>query len=171
MTMGFRFRKTIKIMPGVRLNLSKSGVSLSLGRRGASLNIGTGGAKATVGIPGSGISYSTHLGKLPLGDDDRQPKSDSDSPDQTINLGSLSAAERDLFAGIQALNAGNVEAAYAHLQQAADLPDGAFLMGILALQEGDADAAITHLTHAQEKADQLGEHFAKVSITPLPLWM
>ena len=33
--MGFRFQKRIKIMPGVRLNLSKSGASWSVGPRGA----------------------------------------------------------------------------------------------------------------------------------------
>lgn len=32
------FRKSIKILPGVRLNLSKSGVSASLGPRGATVN-------------------------------------------------------------------------------------------------------------------------------------
>jgi Protein of unknown function (DUF4236) len=32
--MGFRFRRSFKIAPGFRLNLSKSGVSASVGRRG-----------------------------------------------------------------------------------------------------------------------------------------
>ncbi len=56
--MGFRYRKSIKIVPGVRLNLSKSGVSTSIGRRGATVNIGHGRVKSTVGIPGTGLSYS-----------------------------------------------------------------------------------------------------------------
>lgn len=56
--MAFRYRKSIKIVPGVKLNLSKSGVSTSLGRRGASVNIGHGRVKSTVGLPGSGISFS-----------------------------------------------------------------------------------------------------------------
>ena len=33
--MGFRFSKRIKILPGVSINLSKSGVSASVGPRGA----------------------------------------------------------------------------------------------------------------------------------------
>jgi glyoxylate carboligase len=37
--MGFRFRKTIKILPGVRVNLSKSGVTTSLGVPGATINV------------------------------------------------------------------------------------------------------------------------------------
>lgn len=61
--MGFRFRKSVKIMPGVRLNFSKSGVSTTLGTRGASLNIKRGRkAKMTVGVPGTGLSYSEHFG-------------------------------------------------------------------------------------------------------------
>ena len=56
--MGFRYRKTIKIVPGVKLNLSKSGVSTSIGRAGATVNIGHGRVKSTVGLPGSGMSYS-----------------------------------------------------------------------------------------------------------------
>lgn len=60
--MGIRFRRTISILPGVRLNFSKSGVSLSLGPRGASLNFGQRGTYANLDLPGSGLSYRTRLG-------------------------------------------------------------------------------------------------------------
>ena len=60
--MGFRFRKRIKIAPGISLNLSKSGISASLGKPGATVNIGPKGERVTVGIPGTGISYSDKLG-------------------------------------------------------------------------------------------------------------
>jgi len=33
--MGLRLRKSIKILPGVKLNISKSGISTSIGVRGA----------------------------------------------------------------------------------------------------------------------------------------
>ncbi|MCF8576947.1 DUF4236 domain-containing protein [Pseudomonas aeruginosa] len=33
--MAIRFRKSIKVVPGVRLNISKSGVSTSVGGKGA----------------------------------------------------------------------------------------------------------------------------------------
>lgn len=61
--MGIRFRKTITIAPGVRINLSKSGVSATVGPKGATLGIGRGGVHANVGIPGSGIFYRK---KLPI---------------------------------------------------------------------------------------------------------
>lgn len=60
--MGFRYRKSIRLAPGLRINLSKSGPSLSVGRRGATVNFGPKGTKLTVGIPGTGLSYQTKLG-------------------------------------------------------------------------------------------------------------
>lgn len=55
--MGFRFRRRLRIFPGLWLNLSKSGVSASLGRRGLTLNLARRGVRPTVGIPGSGLSW------------------------------------------------------------------------------------------------------------------
>lgn len=39
--MGLRFRRTISIFPGVRLNLSKSGISLSLRPRVPTIDVVT----------------------------------------------------------------------------------------------------------------------------------
>lgn len=68
--MGFRFRKSIKLFPGVRLNLSKSGVSTTIGRPGASMNIRGRRVRGTVGIPGSGMSYDA---ETTIGGDDHLP--------------------------------------------------------------------------------------------------
>ena len=57
--MGFGFRKSIKVIPGVRLNLSKSGVSTSIGGKGATVNVSKRGTKATLSIPGTGLHYKT----------------------------------------------------------------------------------------------------------------
>lgn len=59
--MGFRFRKTISIAPGVRVNLSSNGASLSLGPRGASISVGKKGTFANLGLPGTGLSYRARL--------------------------------------------------------------------------------------------------------------
>lgn len=51
--MGFRFRRSKKILPGVRLNLNKNSASLSFGPRGLKRTISTTGRSTTsVGIPG-----------------------------------------------------------------------------------------------------------------------
>lgn len=56
--MGLRFRKTISLFPGVRLNLSKSGVGVSAGVPGLRGSINSSGrVTGTVGIPGTGVSY------------------------------------------------------------------------------------------------------------------
>ena len=57
--MGFRFRKRIKILPGVYLNLSARGVSFSFGRKGLHYTVSSSGKRtASVGLPGTGMSYS-----------------------------------------------------------------------------------------------------------------
>ena len=57
--MAFRFRNTIRIAPGIRLNLGKTGVSLSTGVRGATVTAGKSGVHGNVGLPGTGLSYRT----------------------------------------------------------------------------------------------------------------
>jgi len=59
--MGFRLRKSINIIPGVRLNLSNGSPSLSVGPQGASVSFGSRGTFANLGLPGTGLSYRTRL--------------------------------------------------------------------------------------------------------------
>src|SRR2546427_608549 len=56
--MGWRYRSSVRLARGLRINLSRSGASLSVGRRGATVNLGRRGIRGTVGLPGSGIGYS-----------------------------------------------------------------------------------------------------------------
>lgn len=58
--MGFRFRRSVRILPGVRLNLSGGGASVSLGPRGFHYTVGSKGARVTAGIPGTGLSWSQY---------------------------------------------------------------------------------------------------------------
>ena len=61
--MGFKFRKQIKIAPGISLNLGKKSASVSVGTNGLKQTYSTTGKTTTTfGIPGSGISYSTTNG-------------------------------------------------------------------------------------------------------------
>lgn len=63
--MGLRFRKSIKIAPGVRLNFGKKSTSISFGGKGFRYTINSKGQRrTTVGIPGTGIYYTeTHSSK------------------------------------------------------------------------------------------------------------
>jgi len=58
----FRFRRSIRILRWLRLNIGKRGVSTSIGVKGAYVTLGHGHARETAGIPGSGLSY-THVDK------------------------------------------------------------------------------------------------------------
>ncbi len=61
--MGFRFRRTIKILPGIKINISKSGFSTSIGGPGATINVKRGRkTKTTLGIPGTGLSHTSYSG-------------------------------------------------------------------------------------------------------------
>jgi hypothetical protein len=59
--MGWRFRKSFKVMPGVRLNLSKRGLSATIGASPLSVGIGQAGVYANASIPGTGLSYRQRL--------------------------------------------------------------------------------------------------------------
>jgi Protein of unknown function (DUF4236) len=69
--MGWRFRRSFKIIPGVKLNLSKSGLSCSVGGAPVTLNVGPRGVYGTASLPGTGISYRQRFG----GSEAHQPDS------------------------------------------------------------------------------------------------
>lgn len=73
--MGFRFQKRIKIAPGLRLNISKSGASVTTGVRGASVTTGKNGMHLNTGLPGTGLSHRQKLG----GSKGSEPKASASS--------------------------------------------------------------------------------------------
>ena len=57
--MGFRFRKSFKIAPGVKLNVNKKSVGVSVGGKGARVSVNSSGkVTKSVSIPGTGLSYT-----------------------------------------------------------------------------------------------------------------
>jgi hypothetical protein len=89
--MGFRFRRSVKLFPGLRLNFGKRGISASIGVRGAHVTYGPTGTRTTVGLPGTGLSY-THLEKphreAPILTA-AEPPSDSGAPQGSARRGVL----------------------------------------------------------------------------------
>lgn len=62
--MGFRYRKSINLGGGFRINLSKSGIGYSWGVKGYRVTkTAKGTARTTASIPGTGISYVHETGK------------------------------------------------------------------------------------------------------------
>lgn len=61
--MPWSFRKSLKLGPGIRLNLGKKSASISVGGTGYRYNVSTTGRSTTsINIPGTGISYKDSIG-------------------------------------------------------------------------------------------------------------
>ena len=61
--MGVRYRKSIKIGKGMKLNFGKKGASMSFGTKGLHYTINTSGRRtSSVGIPGTGVSFVSSSG-------------------------------------------------------------------------------------------------------------
>jgi hypothetical protein len=57
--MGFSYRKSFKVAPGVRMTVSKSGVGYSVGGKGVRVTKrARGGVQTTLRVPGTGLSYT-----------------------------------------------------------------------------------------------------------------
>lgn len=190
--MGFRFFKRVNVVPGVTLNLSKSGGSFSVGPQGARLTMGPQGARVTLGIPGTGLYYTTNfsLNKIkkffgkgaetaeaapgesqataevpPSTNADPLPRSSEQVPPSDLEQIAAPQDYEPLAVGCQALARGDDETAFAQFQQATHLADGAFLAGVLALKKGQLDAATRYLTAAAGKAQELGRQLSHYGLT------
>ena len=94
----FRFHRSKQILPGVRLNLAKTGPSVSLGVRGARVNLSPQGVRTTVGIPGSGLSYITRSNS---GGKAGRSASVADSPDPLAFMDTMSVDEKQALVTAQ----------------------------------------------------------------------
>jgi len=60
--MAIRFRKSIKIAPGVRLNIGKKSGSVRIGGKNAGYTIGSKGNTASASLAGTGLGVSKRHG-------------------------------------------------------------------------------------------------------------
>ena len=80
--MGLNFRKSISILPGVKLNLSKGGVGVSAGVPGFRKSINTKGqTTTTISIPGTGLYYTNK--KKVFGNKKNEKKEDKKTEKKT----------------------------------------------------------------------------------------
>jgi hypothetical protein len=64
--MPLRLFHRVRVAPGLRVNLSKTGVSLSVGRKGAWYTSGRRGQRVTAGWPGTGLFWMQQLPPSPV---------------------------------------------------------------------------------------------------------
>lgn len=61
--MGWRYRKSVKIAPGVKLNFGKKSMGVSIGGKHGGVSINSkSGVTARTSIPGTGLSYTQKVG-------------------------------------------------------------------------------------------------------------
>jgi len=166
--MGFRFFRRMNIVPGLRLNFSKSGLSPSFGVRGARVTLGRQGVRRTVGIPGTGLFY-TEVAKSGRGRRQRSEPPPLPEPRHKLDLGFFERLftpkpERAFVDGCRQYVAGREAAALGLLRQSTHLPDGAFLAGFLAMDSRRFDEAARHLRQAAAHHRTLGRHFDKYGL-------
>lgn len=144
--MALRFRKSFKLAPGIRMNVSGSGASWTLGPRGANVGIGKRGTYLNTGIPGTGL-YAREKISAP-----RATQKSSPSPETTSFSISISISDDGTIRFTDKQGNGIAE----HLITAAKM------------QQGDA---IRNLI--QQKCDEINDELESVGnlhlFTPSPL--
>ncbi len=134
---GLRFYRRLRVLPGMTVNLSKSGASMSFGVRGAHYTVGPRGRRVTVGLPGTGLYYTQHDGAA----HSQAPLRPHIEPAARLRLGFFRrlvtpAEEQHLIDGLREFTAGREDAAFEQFRSSTHLPDGAMFAGILAFKRG-----------------------------------
>lgn len=98
--MGLRFRKSITIMPGVKLNFGKTGASVSVGTKGLHASLHTSGKlTTTASLPGTGISYVKTKNVKKLAKDAKAAAEKKKSEKEEKKAAEAAAAAEALAAG------------------------------------------------------------------------
>jgi len=171
--MGFRFYKRVNILPGLSMNLSKSGPSLSFGPRGMKITVGGKGVRSSFGIPGTGVYYTTYKGYK------KNSKSSNSNNkgygNQTGNKGTsqvapnlgffqglfMSPQEKKFLEGIKDFAQGKNDEAFRAFSINDDNIDSLFMAGYLALGNEEYSMAEDYLTRCKQRLSELGTTISK----------
>jgi tetratricopeptide (TPR) repeat protein len=144
----FRFRRSIKLGPGVRLNVGKTGIGVSAGVRGARRTFHSSGREtSSVGIPGTGLGYvhTKSAGKA-------NASEPTAAPPVTGKPGLLAPRrEKEFFKALQAYAKGDTDEARKLFERASAKDDSQrvladdLLAGIVNATSGKLDEAIPYL--------------------------
>jgi tetratricopeptide (TPR) repeat protein len=166
---GFRYRKSIKLAPGVRMTLSKSGVSYSAGVGGARVTrTARGQVRGSASIPGTGLGYSGSLSSSPRQPATRSTSSRASAPPPAPGRSTpglfAPKAEKVLYKAITKQDWPAVQEAITDYPNYAPLAS-AFL-GIVKVREGNQDEALRLLTVAFASGqDPAGHPFSQKYLT------
>jgi len=162
-----RVRRSIKLGPGVKLNLNKRSMGLTVGGRGAHYSVNTRGQRTrTVGLPGTGLSYIDRSSAR------RSParRSSARAP-AALSMAQPAAAqrpgifarhyERAFYEGVEKITHEDYQAALSAFADADQSDDKhraispALFAGVLSFQLGDHATATTYLERIANSAQLL----------------
>jgi tetratricopeptide (TPR) repeat protein len=156
--MGVRFRRSIKIAPGVRLNFTKTGIGATFSGKGARYSVHSSGRRTVgVGLPGTGTYYQKSAGGRRSGGGQsarggsRPQAAAPISPIQAIPKPGFfaSGAERAYHAGLLSYLGNDSAAALASFEKVVGSDPAAvsahLFAGVAASVIGDAPRSIAHL--------------------------
>lgn len=179
--MGFRYHRSIQVIPGLRLNMSKSGFGLSAGFKGYHVSRSPGGRRRrTISIPGTGMSWidysksggsSTAHRSAATSSPQRAPRTTtratSEPPPAPVTPAApghpgvfAPKAEKALYAAVSAGNPDAVEQ-IANSEHSVALA-AATLCGIMRVNRGDDTGARRDLQWVFDTGSEPGsDHFVK----------
>jgi len=144
--MGFRMRKSIQLMPGVRLNMSRSGLGVSAGVKGFRVTKrADGSVQQTSSIPGTGLSHVQRIGGAKAPSSGQAPAPSVSAPAAKRKKPGWFAPrpEKDLFAAVAASDVVRIEK-IAREQQRYTIAASS-LAGLLRMQAEQAQPALEML--------------------------
>ena len=147
--MSFRMRKSIKLGPGVRLNVSHRGAGVRVGGPGGGMSWNTSGRRsASVGVPGSGVGYQTQW-TAGSSSRERAPRPAPLPSPAPPKPGMFAPAhEKAFYKAVQAYLAGDATKAASLFMESSekDVKDKAladdFFAGMIGVQTGDDERAV-----------------------------
>jgi tetratricopeptide (TPR) repeat protein len=172
-----RVRRSIKLGPGVKLNLNKRSMGLTVGGRGAHYSVNTRGQRTrTLGLPGTGLSYidrSSARRSPARRPSARAPAGLSVAQPATAPHPGIFARhyERAFYDGVEKISHEDYDAALTAFEDADKSDDKhraispALFAGVLSFQLGDHATATTYLERiansAQSLPDKLMSKYAR----------
>lgn len=90
--MGLRVRKSIKVAPGVKLNVGKKSVGVSVGGKHGGVSVNSkSGVNTRISVPGTGVSYTQHVSNKNHPSSGKSSKQNSSvvSPGAFLFIGSI----------------------------------------------------------------------------------
>ena len=175
--MGVRMRKSIKLGPGVRLNVSHRGAGVRVGTRGAGVSVNTSGRRtASVGVPGSGLGYSKSWSNSTRARSAPAPVASPPAPKPGLMAPGY---EKAFYKAVQAFTRGDADDALRLFKESSekDTKDRALannlFVGIISAQVHQDDDAIAFLervvTSERSLPDELMEKYVPGGGIELPV--